>query len=265
MEAVPADRFTALQAQYPKQTSCSAQQRHLLLDERAASPVRQAGGAPGGQLRDRPHALVKIFGGQGVPPRRCCRRCSGTATTSPPLSARPRQGQAAGPAGRRRPAQAVQSGRRTPTRRPRRRSTWRSVLNQIGLKVTGVKTVDDSVYWDTLLTQSGDPQIAFNHFDQDYPEGEDFIDTLAERRAHRQRRQQRRLQHRRPDTERDDRPDQADAAGRGPKRAVGQDRQPTSCRTTPAGRRSCTWSRPTFVSAAPARPGLHRLLLRADP
>src|SRR4029077_19806772 len=53
-----------------------------------------------------------------------------------------------------------------------------SVLNQIGLKATTVKTVDDSVYWDTLLTQSGDPQIAFNHFDQDYPEGEDFIDTL---------------------------------------------------------------------------------------
>ena len=44
--------------------------------------------------------------------------------------------------------------------------------------MTGVKAVDDSVYWDTLLTQKGDPQIAFNHFDQDYPEGEDFIDTL---------------------------------------------------------------------------------------
>jgi peptide/nickel transport system substrate-binding protein len=52
------------------------------------------------------------------------------------------------------------------------------VLGSIGLHVTGVKTVDDSVYWDTLLTQHGDPQIAFNHFDQDYPEGEDFIDTL---------------------------------------------------------------------------------------
>ena len=52
------------------------------------------------------------------------------------------------------------------------------MLSAIGLKVTGVKTLDDSVYWDTLLTQKGDPQIAFNHFDQDYPEGEDFIDTL---------------------------------------------------------------------------------------
>jgi ABC-type oligopeptide transport system substrate-binding subunit len=31
---------------------------------------------------------------------------------------------------------------------------------------------------DTLLAEKTDPQIAFNHFDQDYPEGEDFIDTL---------------------------------------------------------------------------------------
>jgi peptide/nickel transport system substrate-binding protein len=53
-----------------------------------------------------------------------------------------------------------------------------SVLSSIGLKVTGVRTLDDSVYWDTLLAQKTDPQIAFNHFDQDYPEGEDFIDTL---------------------------------------------------------------------------------------
>ena len=53
-----------------------------------------------------------------------------------------------------------------------------SVLGSIGLKVTGVRTIDDSVYWDTLLSEKTDPQIAFNHFDQDYPEGEDFIDTL---------------------------------------------------------------------------------------
>jgi len=44
------------------------------------------------------------------------------------------------------------------------------VLSSIGLKVTGVRTLDDSVYWDTLLVEKTDPQIAFNHFDQDYPD-----------------------------------------------------------------------------------------------
>ena len=50
------------------------------------------------------------------------------------------------------------------------------VLNSIGLHAT-VKTEDESVYWPTIASEKGDPQIAFNHFDQDFPEGEDFIDT----------------------------------------------------------------------------------------
>jgi len=53
-----------------------------------------------------------------------------------------------------------------------------SVLASIGLDVTGVKLVDESVYYDELLSQKTDPQIALTQFDQDYPEGEDFIDTL---------------------------------------------------------------------------------------
>ncbi len=52
-----------------------------------------------------------------------------------------------------------------------------SVLNSIGLKAS-VKTLDESVYWDTIATQKGDPQIAFNDWNQDFPEGQDFIDVL---------------------------------------------------------------------------------------
>jgi ABC-type transport system substrate-binding protein len=52
-----------------------------------------------------------------------------------------------------------------------------SVLSSIGFKTT-VKTSDESVYWDTISTQKGDPQIAFQDWNQDYPEGQDFIDLL---------------------------------------------------------------------------------------
>ena len=101
MEAVPPDRFTALRAQYPKQTlPVPAQQRHLLLDEHRKPPfdklaVRQAVNyaidrnalgqdlrRPGHPFRDGAAAGVRV-----------------QPTRSPPLSARPGQGQAADPAG----------------------------------------------------------------------------------------------------------------------------------------------------------------------
>ena len=41
-----------------------------------------------------------------------------------------------------------------------------------------MKTLDESVYWDTIATQKGDPQIAFQDWNQDFPEGQDFIDIL---------------------------------------------------------------------------------------
>jgi ABC-type transport system substrate-binding protein len=40
-----------------------------------------------------------------------------------------------------------------------------------------VKTLDEGVYFDTISTQKGDPQMAFVQFDQDYPEAQDFIDV----------------------------------------------------------------------------------------
>jgi peptide/nickel transport system substrate-binding protein len=51
-----------------------------------------------------------------------------------------------------------------------------SVLNSLGF-VAGIRVVDASVYWDLIATQKNDPQIAYNNWSQDFPEGEDFIDT----------------------------------------------------------------------------------------
>ena len=51
-----------------------------------------------------------------------------------------------------------------------------SVLQSLGYSAS-VKTLDIGVYWDTISTQKGDPQMAFVQFDQDYPEGQDFVDV----------------------------------------------------------------------------------------
>jgi peptide/nickel transport system substrate-binding protein len=51
-----------------------------------------------------------------------------------------------------------------------------SVLNSLGMAAT-VKVVDASVYWDLIATEKNDPQIAYNNWSQDFPEGADFIDT----------------------------------------------------------------------------------------
>ena len=51
-----------------------------------------------------------------------------------------------------------------------------SVLNSLGM-VASVKVVDASVYWDLIATEKNDPQIAYNNWSQDFPEGEDFVDT----------------------------------------------------------------------------------------
>jgi ABC-type oligopeptide transport system substrate-binding subunit len=51
------------------------------------------------------------------------------------------------------------------------------VLNSIGLHAS-VKTESESVYWPTIASQKGDPQIAFNDWNEDYPEAQDWMDVL---------------------------------------------------------------------------------------
>jgi peptide/nickel transport system substrate-binding protein len=178
MEAVPPDRFTALRAQYPKQTFLFPRNNVTYFSMNTRKPpfdklaVRQAVN----YAIDR-NALVKIFGGQGIPSETVLPPGFGSSYQEhhlyPHDLAKAKQLiQQAGATGA-----SVQIWTTNADPAPKASEYLASVLSQIGLNVTGVKAVDDSVYWDTLLTQSGDPQIAFNHFDQDFPEGEDFIDT----------------------------------------------------------------------------------------
>jgi peptide/nickel transport system substrate-binding protein len=178
MEAVPPDRFTALRQQYPKQTFLFPRNNVTYFSMNTRKPpfdklaVRQAVN----YAIDR-NALVKIFGGQGIPSETVLPPGFGSSYQEhhlyPHDVAKAKQLiQRAGATGA-----SVQIWTTNADPAPKAAQYLASVLNQIGLNVTGVKAVDDSVYWDTLLTQSGDPQIAFNHFDQDFPEGEDFIDT----------------------------------------------------------------------------------------
>jgi peptide/nickel transport system substrate-binding protein len=179
MEAVPPDRLTELKARYPSQvhlyprnndTYFSMNERKPPFDKLA---VRQAVN----YAIDRP-ALVKLFGGQGTPTETVIPPSFGSAYHEPNLYphdvAKARQlVQSAGATGA-----PVQIWTTNADPAPKAAQYLASVLKSIGLDVTGVRTLDDSVYWDTLLSEKTDPQIAFNHFDQDYPEGEDFIDTL---------------------------------------------------------------------------------------
>ncbi|MEP6641401.1 MAG: ABC transporter substrate-binding protein [Gaiellales bacterium] len=179
MEAVPADRLTELRAKYPDQVhmfprnnvTYFSMNEHLPPFDKLA--VRQAVN----YAISRP-ALVKLFGGQGTPTQTVLPPGFGSAYHEPNLYphdvAKAKQLVAgAGATGA-----PVQIWTTNADPAPKAAQYLASVLSSIGLKVTGVRTLADSVYWDTLLVEKTDPQIAFNHFDQDYPEGEDFIDTL---------------------------------------------------------------------------------------
>jgi peptide/nickel transport system substrate-binding protein len=179
MEAVPPDRLTELKARYPSQVHMYPRNNdtYFSMNERLAPFNKLAVRQAVNYAIDRP-ALVKLFGGQGTPTETVIPPSFGSAYHEPNLYphdvAKARQLiQEAGANGA-----PVQIWTTNADPAPKAAQYLASVLDSIGLKVTGVRTIDDSVYWDTLLSEKTDPQIAFNHFDQDYPEGEDFIDTL---------------------------------------------------------------------------------------
>jgi peptide/nickel transport system substrate-binding protein len=179
MEAVPADRLTELRAKYPTQVHMFPRNNvtYFSMNEKLAPFNKLAVRQAVNYAISRP-ALVKLFGGQGTPTETVLPPGFGSAYHEPNLYphdvAKAKQLVAgAGATGA-----PVQIWTTNADPAPKAAQYLASVLSSIGLKVTGVRTLDDSVYWDTLLVQKTDPQIAFNHFDQDYPEGEDFIDTL---------------------------------------------------------------------------------------
>ena len=196
-ESVPPDRLTELKAQYPKQVYPFVRNNitYFFMNERKYPFNKLAVRQAVNYAIDR-NALVKIYGGQGTPtenilPPGLRHRLQEAHTSTRYNLAKAKQLiQQAGVAGA---AVAVWGHTTPPT--PNAVQYLAGVLNSIGLKAT-VKTFDESVYWDTIATQKGDPQIGFQDWNQDYPEGQDFIDVHPQRRAHRQRRQQRHVQHR---------------------------------------------------------------------
>ena len=54
-----------------------------------------------------------------------------------------------------------------------------SVLDSLGYRAA-VKTFNESTYYDTVINEATDPQVSYNEWDQDFPEGDDYIEGLAD-------------------------------------------------------------------------------------
>jgi peptide/nickel transport system substrate-binding protein len=175
--AVPGDRLAQLKARYPKQVFTFNRNNITYFEMNHRKPpfdklsVRQALN----YAVDRT-ALVKLFGGQGIPTENIVPPGLGAAYVKHDfypydLAKAKALVKSSGDAGM---AVTVWSHATDPA--PKAAQYMASVLDSLGFKAS-VKTLDESVYWDTISTQKGDPQIAFVQFDQDYPEAQDFIDV----------------------------------------------------------------------------------------
>jgi peptide/nickel transport system substrate-binding protein len=176
-EAVPGDRLTQLKAQYPKQVYTFDRNNitYFEMNHRKAPFNKLAVRQALNYATDR-NALVKIFGGQGIPTENIVPPGLGAAykkhTFYPYNLAKAKAlVKASGDVGM---AVTVWSHSTDPV--PKAAQYMAGVLDSLGFKAN-VKTLDESVYWDTISTEKGDPQIAFVQFDQDYPEAQDFIDV----------------------------------------------------------------------------------------
>ncbi|MGH2842963.1 MAG: ABC transporter substrate-binding protein [Solirubrobacteraceae bacterium] len=54
-----------------------------------------------------------------------------------------------------------------------------SVLDSLGYKAS-VKTLNESIYYDTVSNEATNPQVSYNEWDQDFPEGDDFVEGLTD-------------------------------------------------------------------------------------
>jgi peptide/nickel transport system substrate-binding protein len=176
-EAVAPDRLTQLKATAPSQVHVYARNDITYFEMNVRKPpfdklaVRQAVN----YATDR-GALVKIFGGQGTPTENVLPPSLGGSYDKQnpyPFNLAKAKAMVAA-SGTKGMSVQVWSHATDPV--PKAAQYMASVLDSLGYKAT-VKTLDEGVYFDTISTQKGDPQIAFVQFDQDYPEAQDFIDV----------------------------------------------------------------------------------------
>jgi peptide/nickel transport system substrate-binding protein len=177
--AVPTDRLSELKARYPKQVHLFPRNNdtYFLLNERKYPFTKLAVRQAVNYATDK-HALVKIYGGQGQASETVIPPGFGSAYKEHsvyPLDLAKAKALIA-KSGAKGAKVEIWAPNTDPA--PKAAQYEASVLTSIGLKVTNVKLVDESVYYDELLSQKTDPQVALTQFDQDYPEGEDFVDTM---------------------------------------------------------------------------------------
>lgn len=177
-ENVPADRTGQLKAQYPSQlhTSTIGEIEYFSMNERLY-PFNKLAVRQAVNYATNREDLVKLEGGQGAATENIIPPSFGSAYRKhdfyPYNLARAKQlVRAAGADGA---SVTVWSDNLDP--HPKLAQYMASVLDSIGIKAT-VKIADSSVYWDLISTEAHDPQIAYNNWNQDFPEGADFFDIL---------------------------------------------------------------------------------------
>ncbi len=173
----PPDRLAQIERQYPSQLQKGAtgEIEYFSMNERRYPFTKLAVRQAVNYATDR-RALLKLEGGQGDISENVIPPSFGTAyrkhTFYPYDPAKAKQLiRSAGVAGAHVTVWVLNTDPY-----PRVAQYMASVLNSLGM-VASVKVVDASVYWDLIATEKNDPQIAYNNWSQDFPEGEDFVDT----------------------------------------------------------------------------------------
>ena len=176
MDAVPPDRLAQARATLPDQVHVYPRNNitYFELNHRKAPFDKLAVRQALNYAVDR-KALVKIFGGQGTPTENLVPPSLGAAYVQHDLYPYDLAKAKALVASSGTAGMDVQVWSHNVEPAPKAAQYLASVLDALGYHAS-VKTLDESVYWDTISTQKGDPQVAFVQFDQDYPEAQDFID-----------------------------------------------------------------------------------------
>jgi peptide/nickel transport system substrate-binding protein len=176
-EAVAPDRLAEIRARYPRQvhTFSRAALLYFTLNTLKAPmnnfKVRQALNYAVNRVD-----LVKIFGGQGTPTENLVPTTFGAAYKkhtfySYNLAKAKQLVKQSGTKG-----MAVQVWSSSTDPQPQAAQYMASVLDSLGYKAT-VKTMSEGVYYDTVSNEATDPQVSYNEWDEDFPEGEDYIDS----------------------------------------------------------------------------------------
>ncbi len=176
-EAVAPDRLAEIRQRYPSQVHTFTRAALLYFTLNTRKPpmnnlkVRQALNYAVNR-----EDLVKIFGGQGTPTENIVPIALGSAYKKHSfypynLAKAKRLVAASGTKG-----MAVQVWASSTDPQPQAAQYMASVLDSLGYKAT-VKTMSEGIYYDTVANEATDPQVSYNEWDQDFPEGEDYIDS----------------------------------------------------------------------------------------